>query len=67
MLRGGFVYEDGLLDDAVRTTALSGPTAGLTLKLPFGKEKESSIDLDYSYRLTDKFSGTHAVGVRIAL
>jgi len=48
MLRGGYVYEKDLFDSAKRTTVYTGPTAGVTVEIPFGES--SSIDLDYSYR-----------------
>lgn len=67
MLRGGYVYEADIADAAVTTTDLAGPVAGLTLKLPIGKEKVSSIDLDYAYQVTNRFAGVHSLGIRIGL
>lgn len=67
MLRGGFVYENGVTSASESTTALSGPVAGATLKVPFGKEKKSSIDLDYAYQATYNFGGVHSLGARINL
>ena len=32
-----------------------------------GKDKKSSIDLDYSYRATNPFNGIHSIGARINL
>lgn len=66
-LRGGYMYEDGITSDEERTTVLTGPTAGLSVDLPFGEEKKSAIALDYSYRTTNPFAGIHSVGVRISL
>jgi hypothetical protein len=67
MVRGGYVYENGVNKEATRRTAYTGPTMGVTLELPFGKEKQSSFALDYSYRFTNPFSGTHCIGARINL
>lgn len=67
MLRGGYVYEADVNDQDMTTTDLAGPAAGLTLRLPVGKEKVSSIDLDYAYQVTTRFAGIHSIGVRIAL
>ena len=64
MVRGGLTYEEGLGDDLKRTTALRGPSAGFTLELPMG---ETSFGLDYSYRHTDPFQGSHSIGARISL
>ena len=66
-LRGGYMYEDGITDDAERTTVYTGPTAGLSVDLPFGEEKKSAIAIDYAYRATNPFAGIHSVGVRISL
>jgi hypothetical protein len=66
-LRLGYSYEDGIWDDAERTTAFTGPSGGLTVEVPFNKEKGTSFALDYSYRTTDPFSGNHCIGVRINL
>ena len=65
-LRGGFVYEDGIFDNAVRTSVYTGPTAGLTVNIPLNKEG-SVLAIDYSYRDTNPFSGTHTFGARITL
>ena len=65
-LRAGYVYEDGILDDANRTTALTGPTAGLSVLVPINKEG-GNISLDYAYQLSNPFQGTHSIGVSINL
>ncbi len=67
MVRGGYTYEKGITKESTRLTAFTGPSAGITLELPFGTEKKSSFALDYSYRFTRPFSGVHSVGVRINL
>ena len=65
-LRGGYVYEDGILDPTTRTTALTGPSGGFTLELPYGGNG-TTIGIDYSYRATNPFNGTHSFGARINL
>ncbi len=66
-LRGAYTYEDGITDDAERTTVFTGPSAGLSVDLPFGEEKKSAFAIDYSYRATNPFAGTHAIGLRVSL
>jgi hypothetical protein len=66
-VRGGYVYEEGLLDVATRATAFTGPTAGLTLQAPVNKENKSVIAIDYSYRFTQPFGGVHTFGARVTL
>jgi hypothetical protein len=67
MLRGGLMIEEGIfgVEGEVRN-ALSGPAIGATFELPFG-EKRSTFGLDYSYRFTKYFGGTHSFGVRLNL
>ncbi len=65
MLRGGFVYEDGIFDDAKRTTAFTGATAGVTFELPLGNGR--TFGIDYAYRATNPFSGCHTFGARVNL
>ncbi|MCU0318609.1 MAG: PorV/PorQ family protein [Flavobacteriales bacterium] len=66
-LRGGYMYEDGITSDEERTTVLTGPSAGISVDLPFGTEKKSAFAVDYSYRSTNPFAGIHSIGVRISL
>lgn len=67
MLRGGYTYEDGITSKTDRTTAYTGPSAGFTVSVPINKEKGSTLAIDYSYRDSDPFSGTHSIGARINL
>jgi len=65
MLRTGYTYEEGISDPSTRTTALRGPSAGFTVELPMGDK--GTFGIDYSYRHTDPFQGSHAIGARINL
>jgi len=67
MLRAGYTYENNLTDPELRTTVFTGPSAGLTVKVPLDKEKGSFFELDYSFRATNPFDNTHSVGARINL
>ena len=72
MLRGGYGYEAGIgsdndTDEIYRTSVNKGLSAGFTIELPLNKEKGSSFGLDYSYRVTKPFDGTHSIGVRLSL
>ncbi len=67
LLRAGYTYEEGITEKKNRTTAYTGPSAGLSVDIPLNREKGSSFSVDYSYRDTDPFSGTHTIGVRITL
>ncbi|MBN3035365.1 MAG: PorV/PorQ family protein [Bacteroidales bacterium] len=65
-LRAGYTYESGIekdIEDEDRSNALKGPSAGFSVQVPLNKEKGSVFAVDYSYRHTDHFNGTHSIGV----
>ncbi len=65
-LRGGYTYENGMFEntlDVENTNITNGLSAGLSVQVPISKEKGSYIGVDYSYRETQSFNGTHSVGV----
>lgn len=76
-LRTGYIYESGVLglvDDDNRVTAYTGPTFGFSFdfnalekKDPDGQPigESSRITLDYSYRTSNPFGGTHTIGLMI--
>lgn len=66
MARAGYVYEKGNFDYSARRNAFNGFCGGLTYDLPF-KKSGNKFALDYSYRDTNPFSGTHSIGIKISL
>lgn len=66
MARVGYLYEDKVTDATLSTLAYSGPSAGLTVAIPVNKIG-SSLDIDYAFRATRNFSGTHTIGLRLNL
>jgi hypothetical protein len=66
-IRAGFVYEKGIFSSENQTSSFSGPSGGVSLNIPFGKDKLRKFGVDYSFRATNKFSGTHSIGVRVNL
>lgn len=72
MLRAGYGFEKGIgtdddTEEDYRTTSQTGMSAGFTIELPLNKEKGSTFGLDYSYRATKPFDGTHSIGLRMNL
>lgn len=65
-LRGGYLYEEDIWDDAARRSVYTGLSAGLGVEFELGNGG-SLISVDYAYRATDPFDGTHAIGARIHL
>jgi len=67
MLRAGYVLEQRTwFDSEKRTSAYTGPTAGLSFVAPLGKGG-STFGLHYAYQATESFDGTHSIGIRLDL
>ena len=70
MLRAGYTYENGIWsgvegnDECMNVNR--GLSAGLSVQAPLTKKEDGmKIAIDYSFRDTYTFSGTHTVGARI--
>ncbi|MCS6991314.1 MAG: PorV/PorQ family protein [Chitinophagales bacterium] len=66
MLRAGYNYQKNLTDPSLRVTALTGLSAGASFLVPL-KKGGPRLGIDYSYRASDPFEGTHSAGIRIVL
>jgi hypothetical protein len=66
-LRAGYTFQNGMFSGNVedRGTIYTGPSVGVSVSVPFNKEKESGISIDYSFRTTNPYSGTHCVGIKL--
>ncbi|MDX2002273.1 MAG: PorV/PorQ family protein [Chitinophagales bacterium] len=64
--RVGYRYEKGLTSAVDRTSAHTGLSAGMTVEVPFKKEGPA-LAIDYSYRSSSPFTGTHSIGLRFNL
>jgi hypothetical protein len=62
-LRSGYVYEK----ETKNISAQTGLSAGFSVNLPLNKEKGSLFAIDYSFRDSNPFMGTHTIGARITL
>ncbi|MBL4668812.1 MAG: PorV/PorQ family protein [Flavobacteriales bacterium] len=66
-LRGGYVLEQNTwFDSEKRTTAYTGPAFGASFIAPLGK-KGTTLGIHYAYQMTENFSGTHSIGLRVDL
>lgn len=70
-LRGGLLYEENIFQEEETTSVYTGPSAGFSVDIPFGEEKEegyrTEFTVDYSYRATRNFDGVHSIGVNLSL
>ncbi|MBC8048050.1 MAG: PorV/PorQ family protein, partial [Fimbriimonadaceae bacterium] len=69
MLRAGYRYEDGITGgtDENRTTVNTGFAAGATFQTPFTGNDKTLLGINYSYRSSNPFDGTHSLGIRLSL
>jgi hypothetical protein len=66
MVRGGLYTERGIFNSDTRRTVFTGPAAGITFEVPIN-ERKSTVGVDYSFRFTNPFGGTHTFGIRLNL
>jgi hypothetical protein len=67
LLRGSMLFEKDIFSSELRKNIHTGPAAGFTVNIPFGKNKDKNFAVDYSFRATQFFQGTHCFGARIVL
>ena len=69
MIRAAYRFENGIFTGASSTTAYNGFAAGMTVNIPFKKDRSGpSLALDYGFRMTsptNSFAHTHTVGLRV--
>jgi hypothetical protein len=63
-LRGAYKTELGEIGD--RANVYSGLAFGASIELPFSAALNNKIGVDYGYRATNPFRGTHNVSVRLS-
>ncbi|MBL7923497.1 MAG: PorV/PorQ family protein [Bacteroidia bacterium] len=68
MVRAGYTFDkkdkNAIVDDEI--SALIGLSAGVSVQVPLGKSGKT-FGIDYGYRATETFDGTHTFGARFNL
>lgn len=73
MLRAGYNYEKGGLKYDTRNNVYTGVNLGATVQIPVSAAtqennyRRNTIGVDYSFRQSRPFTGTHTFGVRISI
>ena len=65
-LRAAYKKDIGTVN-ADERNVYSGFAAGISLNLPLNKDSDRKVGIDYAYRTTDPFRGTHNFSVRLTL
>ena len=66
MVRGAYTFFNNG-ENGATTTVSSGVSAGISVDLPLGKESEKDVSMDYAFRSTNTFSGSHSLGLTFKL
>ena len=67
-LRGAYKYEFGSNENNGEMAPVeTGPSAGVSLEVPMKKGSDNRFGIDYAYRVTQPWGGTHNLSVRITL
>lgn len=64
-LRASYKYEFDSGGDEINNTAHTGLAAGASISVPLKKKSETRLGIDYGYRHSDPFEGTHQFGIRL--
>lgn len=67
MLRGGYKYDLGSSSDAVDNNVYTGVSAGVSMEVPFTEDGSTRFGVDYAYRATNPWNGTHNLTIRFTL
>lgn len=68
MIRGAYKYEFGSeANGGVEAPVETGISGGVSFEVPLKKESNNRFGIDYAYRTTQPWGGTHNVSVRVIL
>lgn len=65
MLRGGYKYDLGQNDAPDETNVYTGIAGGLSIQVPVSKKSSTTFGIDYAYRASNPWGGTHNLAVRL--
>ncbi len=66
-LRFGYRFENGMFSDTENTRAELGFAGGATVEIPLANNGRTRMGIDYAYRPTNPWNGTHSIGLRFNL
>jgi hypothetical protein len=67
MLRAAYKWDIGSTGDDLDRNVYSGIAAGATIQVPLSKTGVQKLAIDYAYRVTNPFMGSHNLGIRLNL
>lgn len=66
VFRGAYKYDVGSASSTVKNI-YTGAAAGMSVNVPLSKNSSRRLGIDYAYRTTNPFRGTHNIGLRLNL
>ena len=67
MIRAGYRSDLGSAADVALNNVYTGISAGVSIEVPFSKNKETKLGIDYAYRDSNPWNGTHNFSIRLNL
>jgi len=67
VLRSAYRYDIGSIPGDVSNNLYTGIAGGVSLNIPIKKGSSNNIGIDYAYRTTSPFKGTHNIGIRLSI
>lgn len=65
MLRGGYKYELGQSEAPEEKNVYTGLAGGLSIQVPVSKKSTTTFGIDYAFRASNPWGGTHNLAVRL--
>ncbi|WP_235298814.1 PorV/PorQ family protein [Portibacter marinus] len=65
VLRGAYKYDIGSIPGDATNNIYTGLAAGISLNIPIKRDSHQKVGIDYAYRTTSPFRGTHNIGVKL--
>lgn len=65
MLRGGYKYDLGQNDAPDEKNVYTGFAGGLSIQVPVSKNSDTTFGIDYAFRTSNPWGGTHNLAIRL--
>jgi hypothetical protein len=66
-LRAAYKYDIGSIPGSATNNVYTGLAAGVSVNVPIKKNSNQKLGIDYAYRATNPFNGTHNLGIRLSI
>ena len=67
ILRGAYRYDIGTIPGEATSNIYTGVAAGLSVNVPIQRNSHRKVGIDYAYRTTNPFNGTHNFSLKLTI